>query len=81
MRFSIIMNNLVYLSYGRGPHSDELTYSVLSALYMIGRKSDNYRVIVYTDDSASLRDLPVHIEPINCKLLADWAGPLDFNHR
>jgi hypothetical protein len=75
------MDNLVYLSYGRSPHREELVFSVLSALHMMGWKSNNYRIIVYTDDPAAFGDLPIHIEPVNCKLLADWAGPSEYIHR
>jgi hypothetical protein len=75
------MNNLVYLSYGQGPHVDQLIYAVLSALHMLGRESNDFRIIVYTDNPAVVSDLPVHIEPLNAKLLTEWAGPFDFNHR
>jgi hypothetical protein len=75
------MNNLVYLSYGQGPHVDQLVYSVMSVLHIMGRDRDNYRIIIYTDDPTAFSDLPVRIEPLGFKLLADWAGPFDFNHR
>src|SRR2546430_16574091 len=75
------MDNLVYLSYGQGLHNDEVVYSVLSALHLIGPDSSDYRIILYTDNHAALRELPIHIELLSEKVLADWAGPFDFNHR
>src|SRR5262245_6852660 len=77
----MFINNLVYLVYGPDGKIDELVYSVLSAFYKLGSETNNYRIIVYTDDADALGDLPVNIEPITSKLLADWAGPFDFNHR
>ena len=75
------MNNLVYLMYGPDGQIDELVYSVLSALYMLGSEISNYRIILYTDDPDAFGHLPVQIEPVNSKLLTDWAGPFNFNHR
>jgi len=75
------MNNLVYLAYGQGPHNDELIYSVLSALYMSSGKASDYRIIVYTDNPTAFGDLPVHIEVLSDEVLADWAGPFEYNHR
>ena len=75
------MNNLVYLTYGHGPHVDELVFSVLSALHTIGPNSTDYRIIVYTDNLSILGELPVQMELLSEKVLADWAGPFDFNHR
>lgn len=73
--------NIIYLSYGKGPHADELVYSVLSVLHALGGESRDYRITVYTDNPAAFGDLPVHIELLSDKILADWAGPFDFNHR
>jgi hypothetical protein len=75
------MNNLVYLSYGQGPHIDELVFSVLSALHMIGPDRTNYRIIVYTDNPRILGDLPVHMELLGEKDLGEWAGPFGMNDR
>jgi hypothetical protein len=77
----MFINNLVYLVYGPDGKMDELVYSVLSALHTLGPETNNYRIIVYTDAADALGDLPVYIEPITNKLLAEWAGPFDFNHR
>jgi hypothetical protein len=75
------MDNLLYLSYGQGPHVDQLVYAVLSALHVLGRDRNTYRIIVYTDSPAILSDLPVHIEPLSAEVLIEWAGPFEFNHR
>lgn len=75
------MNNLVYLTYGQGPHIDELVFSVLSALHRIGSDSTDYRIIVYTDNPSLLGDLPVQKELINEKDLVDWSGPIGMNDR
>jgi hypothetical protein len=75
------MDNILYLSYGQGPHVDQLVYGVLSALHMLGRERNDYRIIVYTDNPGVLGDLPVHIEPLSAKVLTEWAGPFGFNHR
>jgi hypothetical protein len=75
------VNNLVYLTYGQGPHIDELVYSVLSARQLLGRNATPCRIIIYTDDGSPFRDLAVHIECKSRKVLSDWAGPLNFNHR
>ena len=75
------MDNLIYLSYGQGPHIDELVYSVLSALHHLVGGSGGFRIVVYTDDSAAFGELPVHLELLSEKVLAEWAGPCDFNHR
>ena len=75
------MDTLIYLSYGRGPHVDQLIYSVLSTRQKLGLEQNDYRIIVYTDDPVAVAGLPVHIEVISAKILADWAGPFNFNHR
>ncbi len=75
------MDSLLYLSYGQGPHVDQLVYAVLSALHTLGRERNKYRIIVYTDDPTAVSDLPVHIEVLNAKVLTEWAGPFEFNHR
>jgi len=75
------MNNLVYLTYGQGPHIDELVFSVLSALHMIGPDSTEYRIIVYTDDVRPFADLPVQMQLLSEKDLREWAGPFKMNDR
>ena len=40
-----LKNSIVYLLYGQSPHADELVYSVLSALHMLGGGSRDYRIL------------------------------------
>jgi len=40
-----LKNNIDYLLYGQSPHADELVYSVLSALHMLGGGSRDYRIL------------------------------------
>jgi hypothetical protein len=47
----------------------------------MGYERNSYRIVVYTDDPTAFGGLAVHIEPVSDQLLADWAGPFDFNHR
>ena len=75
------MDNLLYLSYGQGPHVDQLVYAVLSALHTLGRDRNNYRIIVYTDNPTVVSDLPVRLQPLSAEVLTEWAGPYEFNHR
>ena len=67
--------------YGRGPHTDELVYSVFSALRFLGPDTNKYRLVVYTDDPAPFDGLPVHIEVLSGRRLTEWAGPFDYNPR
>lgn len=75
------MDTLIYLSYGRGPHLDQLIYSVLSTQQVLGSERSNYRIVVYTDDPDATAGLPVQIEVFDDERLVEWAGPLNFNHR
>jgi hypothetical protein len=75
------VDNIVYLCYGKGPHSAELRYSILVVLNLIGWNSEKYRIIVYTDDPSTTRDLPVHTQLLSPTILTDWAGPFGYIHR
>jgi hypothetical protein len=75
------MNTLVYLTYGQGPHVDELVFSLLSALHTIGPNRTEYQIIVYTDNQTTLGDLPVQVELIRDEDLVQWAGPFGMNDR
>ena len=57
------------------------TLCSLSYICFMERVSSDYRIIVYTDNPAALGELPVHVELLSEKVLSDWAGPFDFNHR
>jgi len=74
-------DSLLYLIYGQGPYTDEAEYSILSALHLMGRERNNYRIVVYTDDPEAFGDLPVHTELLSASVLDEWSGPLAFNHR
>jgi hypothetical protein len=78
---SRVNDSLVYLVYGQCPYNDEAVYSILSALYLMGRDRSNYRIVVYTDHPDVFADLPVHTEVMPASVLDEWAGPLAFNHR
>ena len=73
-------DTLVYLVYGGGPHADEATYSILSALHHLGRRGKR-RIVVYTDEPQRFADLPVLVEHVAEEVLKEWAGPLAFCHR
>lgn len=74
------MSSLLYLSYGTGPHEQEVICSALSAHHWtpIGT---GYNVLVYTDHPESYRDYPFQIEFISTDQWDEWAGPRNFNHR
>jgi hypothetical protein len=72
---------VVYLSYGQGAHVDENIYSILTLFRFLSPQDRRWRVVVYTDDPAPFRGLPVTIEPLGPAVLADWAGPFGYGHR
>ena len=74
------MNNLLYLSYGSGPHQQEVIFSALSA-HHCSPANDDYRIWIYTDDAEMFKNLPVEIQFISTDQWNDWAGPKRFNHR
>ncbi len=74
------MNNLLYLSYGSGPHEQEVICSLLSA-YRWSAPGDTYRILVYTDHPESYRDLPLEIQFVSPMQWQEWSGPKQFNHR
>src|SRR5262245_64664234 len=60
VRNAEVENNLLYLSYGHGPHEQELVYSVVCALHMLDGES-GYRIIICTDNPKAFHRLPVQI--------------------
>jgi len=74
------MNTLVYISYGEGPHLDELRYALLSASQLLGSDPD-YRMVVYTDNPERFDGMRVHVERVTAETFAAWGGPLGFGHR
>jgi hypothetical protein len=75
------VDNIIYLSYGKGPHVDELAYAVHSTFDLIEPDENQYRVVVYTDNPEPLADLPVHIERLSEGVLKEWGGPFGHIHR
>lgn len=75
------MNNLVYLSYGAGPHEQEIAFSVLSAYRWLGVGRPDWRIVVYTDRPDSFSPLGVATVRIDAMTLDEWAGPWHFQHR
>lgn len=74
------MTNVLYLSYGAGPHEQEVIFSALSALHWRSDGPD-HQIFIYTDHPESFRGLPFHVEFITSEQWSDWAGPNQFNHR
>jgi hypothetical protein len=74
------LRNLLYLSYGTGPHEQEVMYSVLSGIRWSASNRD-YRVLVYTDHPDVFCNLPAHVQFISSDQWGDWAGPHSFKHR
>jgi len=75
------MRNLIYLSYGPGPHEQEITFSVLSAYHWLGVGASDWRVVVYTDRPESFAVLDVATVVLDASTLKEWAGPAGFGHR
>ena len=75
------MNNLVYLSYGAGPHEQEITFSVLSAYHWLGVGDLDMRIVVYTDRPETFSTLEVATVVLDASTLKEWAGPAGFGHR
>jgi hypothetical protein len=75
------MSTVVYLSYGKGPHEQEVIFSLLSAWYWAMPGRDDVRFAVYTDHPETFAGLPVEIEKVSPKTWGEWSGPAGFNHR
>jgi hypothetical protein len=75
------MKNLVYLSYGRGPHEQENAFSMLSAYHWLGVGRPDIRIVVYTDRPESFEALGVAMVELDAKTAEEWAGPAGFGHR
>ncbi len=74
------MNHLLYLSYGRGPHQQEVIFSALSAHHW-SPAGEDYQIWIYTDETDTFKGLPFEIQFISTARWNDWAGPKQFNHR
>src|ERR1044071_3212001 len=75
------MSTLVYVVYGQTPHADEVVYAILSARNALDRHDEDCRIVLYTDDAAAFRGLPVQLEVRSRAVFAEWMGPLGFYHR
>ncbi len=72
---------LVYLSYGTGPHVDEIVYSILSVHHWIDPAESGIEIIVYTDSPAAFAGLGVTIVELDDARLREWSGPMNYAHR
>jgi hypothetical protein len=75
------MRTLLYLCYGNGPQVHETIFSILSALHITPCDRQDYRILVYTDSPAAFASLPVEIEALSARRLAEWLGPHNYNYR
>ena len=73
-------DTLLYLTYGEGRHLDQVVYAILSARAH-GAMVPRCRVVVYTDRPETVGSLSVEVVPLTRDVLAEWAGPHNFNHR
>ncbi|RYD83704.1 MAG: hypothetical protein EOP84_07510 [Verrucomicrobiaceae bacterium] len=73
------MNHLIYLSYGDGPHVDELRFSVQSALSYHGES--DFKITILTDDPSRFEDLPVEKQRISTEQLDEWQGDHGYHYR
>jgi hypothetical protein len=73
---------LIYLSYGRGAHTDQITFSVLSAMRFDARSGEDGAppITIFSDDCALYTDLPVELIQLDADRLEAWRGPHGFNH-
>jgi hypothetical protein len=72
------MNTLLYLSFGSGPHVNELRFSVLSARRLLGAGGANCRVVIYTDAAAPFAGLDAEVVLVPAERRAEWEGPRRF---
>jgi hypothetical protein len=75
------MKTILYLSYGKGPHEQEVIFSILSAWRWQDLDKAGVRVVIYTDHPESFAGLPVEIELISTEQWTIWSGAAQFNHR
>ena len=72
---------LVYLSYGTGPHVDEIIFSILSVHHWIDPAESGIEIIVYTDNPAAFVGLGATIVELDDATLREWSGPMNYAHR
>lgn len=74
------MNTLLYISYGSGPHEQEVIYSILSARYW-SKRCSNYRILILTDHPQSFTGVDAEVEFISPALWNEWSGVANYAHR
>ncbi len=73
-------NQLVWLVYGGSiEYRSEATFSILSAIYRTER--NNFVMTVITDTPNHFSKLPINIVVIDEKIIKEWVGPDNYNHR
>lgn len=70
---------VLFLSYGTGPHQDEVHFAIRCLQHM--QALQHCRPVVYTDSVQRFRRLPVDIVEVSTSQWRDWGGPHNFNHR
>lgn len=73
--------NVLYLSYGDGPHVQEVRYSIISAWRFGPPEDDGVRVIIYTDRPEAFDDLPVSVRAVAPSEWSAWSGAHGYAHR
>ena len=74
-------NTLLYLVYGSDPqYQRELSYSVLSAFRAAGGATDDFRVILFCDETNQRPDLPVTSYVMSAQERKDWTFDGTYNH-
>lgn len=74
-------NALMYLSYGNGPHVQEIIFSILSIHRWVDPHSAGIELLVYTDTPDAFDGLGVTIVPLDEAVLREWSGPKNYAHR
>lgn len=74
------MNHLIYLSYGDGPHVDELRFSVQSALASRQVAAD-FEITIFTDNPSRYDDISVRKETLSAEQLREWQGDHGYHYR
>jgi hypothetical protein len=72
---------LAYLLYGPKPeYRAELTFSVLTALRLLGPQ-DEVQIVIVTDEAEALRGLPVRVLPLAAGEMREWTQDGAYTHR
>ncbi len=71
---------LLFLSYGRGPHQDEVRFAVYS-VRRLHPEPASLQIVICTDQPDYFQDLDVVCCYVAPDEWAEWGGPQNFNHR